>query len=167
VSLISESYRQQNTKLHEGQKYGVSGHKRLHEVLSLAELLDTRDILDYGCGQRSLETVLGFPIKNYDPCVPGLDSAPEPAILVICNEVLEHVEPDYLDNVLDDIQRVTLRANYLIIPTAPAKKSLPDGRNAHLIQEGVNWWMPKILARFKLRSFKLGGTKLHFICEKL
>jgi len=167
MSLISESYRQQNKQLHEGQKYGTSGHKRLREVLSLAESLDTRDILDYGCGQKSLEESLGFPIHNYDPCIAGLDSPPEPADLVVCNEVLEHVEPEFIDNVLDDIKRVAKRAAYLIIPTGPALKFLLDGRNAHLIQKGVTWWMPKILARFFLRSFKHENSKLHFVCEPL
>lgn len=167
MHLMSESYKQQNKQLHEGQGYGVSGHKRLQEVLSLAQSLLTRDILDYGCGQKSLEKSLGFPIKNYDPCIAGLDSPPEPADLVVCNEVLEHVELEFLDNVLDDIKRLTKRAAYLVIPTGPALKFLPDGRNAHLIQEGAAWWMPKILARFSLRSFKYEGTKLHFVCEPL
>ena len=167
MSLISESYRAQNTTLHENPAYGVSGYKRADEVAEMARILGTRDILDYGCGKRTLEQALGFPIKNYDPCVAGLDTVPVEADLVVCHDVLEHVEPDYLDNVLDDLQRVTRRVAFLVIATKPAKKTLPDGRNAHLIQQPASWWMPKIMARFSLCSFKVHKTDLFFVCEKL
>ena len=30
---------------------------------------------------------------------------------------------------------------------------LSDGRNAHLIQERPEWWMPKIFARFEVKTF--------------
>lgn len=167
MSLISDSYRAQNTKLHENPSYGVSGHKFAGLVSDLAEAIATRDILDYGCGKRTLEQALGFPIKNYDPCIAGLDSEPLPADLVVCGDVLEHIEPDYLDNVLDDLARVTKNTAFLVVDTAPAVKTLDDGRNAHLIQEGAAWWMPKILARFNLRYFTRQKHKLLFICEKL
>jgi len=32
----------------------------------------------------------------------------------------------------------------LRIDTLPARKTLPDGRNAHLIQESQDWWLSKI-----------------------
>ena len=165
MNLISESYRQQNRQLHENPGYGISGAKFLDEVLMLSRLFKSQDILDYGCGKRYLETALGFPINNYDPAISGLDSTPEPADLVICTDVLEHIEPDYLDNVLDDLKRATKRACFLVIANRPAQKILPDGRNAHLIQEDGNWWLPKILSRFKIAAFKQSGTKLMFICE--
>ena len=116
---------------------------------------------------RTLEKALGFKINNYDPCIAGLDSEPKPAEFVVCGDVLEHIEPEYLDNVLDDIQRVTLNTCYLIIATQPAMKILPDGRNAHLIQEGFGWWAPKLAARFNVMSYKNLGGELHFNCEKL
>jgi hypothetical protein len=33
-------------------------------------------------------------------------------------------------------------------------KTLADGRNAHLIQEPPEWWLPKIMARWDLRLFQ-------------
>lgn len=167
MNLISESYRAQNVLLHENPSYGVSGHKYAEMVASMALRLGTRDILDYGCGKRTLEKALGFPIKNYDPCIADLDAGPLDADLVVCGDVLEHVEPDYLDNVLDDLQRLTKRAALLVVDTMPAQKTLPDGRNAHLIQEGPEWWLPKIMARFEVESFAIRNRKLIFICEKL
>ena len=167
MNLISESYREQNRKLHEVGNYGISGHKTANHVKFLADKLNTKDILDYGCGQQTLEQALGFKIQNYDPCIAGLDSEPKPAQLVICGDVLEHIEPEYLDNVLDDLQRVTLNTCFLIISTRPAQKILPDGRNAHLIQEGAKWWLPKLAHRFKVVSLTYGRSSLTFVCEKL
>ena len=57
-----------------------------------------------------------------------------------CGDVLEHVEPEYLQDVLADIKRCMKRAGLLVISTIPAKKTLPDGRNAHLIVESPLWW---------------------------
>ena len=67
--------------------------------------------------------------------------------------MLEHIEPDYLENVLDDLQRVTFRHTYFSIYTGPAIRVLPDGRNAHLIQQPPKWWLPKIMERFYLLNF--------------
>jgi 2-polyprenyl-3-methyl-5-hydroxy-6-metoxy-1,4-benzoquinol methylase len=73
---------------------------------------------------------------------------------VACTDVLEHIEPDQLDKVLDDLKRLVKQAGVFVIATGPAKKFLDDGRNAHLIQEGAAWWLPKIMARFDLMKFQ-------------
>jgi hypothetical protein len=67
--------------------------------------------------------------------------------------VLEHIEPELLDTVLDDLQRVTMGLGIFTVHTGPAVKVLPDGRNAHLIQQPAQWWLPKFLARFELVAF--------------
>jgi hypothetical protein len=41
----------------------------------------------------------------------------------------------------------------------PALKTLPDGRNAHLIQEPVEWWLPKIMQRFDLHTFQMSSER--------
>lgn len=151
---ISQEYLEQNRRLHEGGNYGISGGRWTHPVLQLCAQLETRDVLDYGCGQRMLEKGLGFPIRNYDPCIPGLDAAPQAADIVVCADVLEHIEPDCLDAVLDDLRRVTRHAGFFVIATRAADKWLPDGRNAHLIQEEAPWWMPKLEQRFRIGQVK-------------
>ena len=35
-------------------------------------------------------------------------------------------------------------------------KVLPDGRNAHLIQQPPRWWLPRIMDRFELVTFNRG-----------
>lgn len=151
--LISETYREQNKELHKGGNYGISGAKWGQAIRDLAEKVGTRDVLDYGCGQRMLEKDLGWSIHNYDPCIAGLDSPPAPAWLVVCSDVLEHIELECLDDVLDDLQRVVMNIGFFVVANRPAKKFLSDGRNAHLIQEGAEWWLPRIFPRFQLLQF--------------
>lgn len=164
--LISNSYLDQQKKLHSGGHYGVLGNRLAPSVLGLCEHIGSRDVLDYGCGQRALEGALGFSIRNYDPAIPGCDETPAAADLVVCGDVLEHIEPDCLDSVLDDLQRVTLRIGLFIINTVPARKFLEDGRNAHLIQEGWGWWSPKLLQRFELLKMERKGNDIWLIVSK-
>jgi hypothetical protein len=73
---------------------------------------------------------------------------------VVCTDVLEHVEPEYLDSVLDELQRVTRNVGFFVVHTGAAMNHLPDGRNAHLIQQPPEWWLPKIIQRWKLITFQ-------------
>ena len=79
-------------------------------------------------------------IREYDPAVPGKDAEPQPADLVICTDVLEHIEPDCLNDVLDHIRQVSLKYAFVNVSTRPAVKFLQDGRNAHLIIQPADWW---------------------------
>jgi hypothetical protein len=67
-------------------------------------------------------------------------------------DVLEHIEPECLDDVLDDMKRCTLKGVFLSVSLVTAGKTLPDGRNAHLIVEPIEWWLPKLMARWDLMS---------------
>ena len=145
---ITPEYVEQNRRLHAVGNYGISGQRYATEVLRICALVGSKDVLDYGCGQRTLEKALGFEIRNYDPCIAGLDATPSKADIVVCTDVLEHIEPECLEEVLDDLKRVTGKVGYFVIATRPAKKILPDGRNAHLIQERLPWWLPKLESRF-------------------
>lgn len=164
--LISESYRKLNARLHEDRPdYGTSGQRYAEPVRSLIKRYGP-DVLDYGCGKRTLEQSLGLSIRNYDPAIPEYAATPEPAAIVVCTDVLEHIEPDNLNDVLADIRRCTLQVAFLTIATRPAKKTLADGRNAHLIQHGSEWWLPKLWeAGFRLRQFVDVDLEMHLIVE--
>ena len=89
-------------------------------------------------------------IYNYDPASKIFNKKPHKKFdMIICIDVLEHVEPDLLDNVLIELNDLALKYIYLIIDRVPAKKKLSDGRNAHLIQEGSLFWKEKISKYFK------------------
>jgi hypothetical protein len=159
--LISDEYREINRRMHrEKVEYGTNGQKRADEISDVMRSLSPKSILDYGCGKQTLSAMLGRHLRpgvewvDYDPCIEGLDEAPRPADFVICTDVLEHIEPDCLDAVLDDIARLTLKAAYFWVATRSARKHLPDGGNAHLIIEPYTWWLPKLWKRQRLVWFR-------------
>jgi hypothetical protein len=156
--LISESYRELNKLLHKANPgFGTSGQRYADVIRQLMEAFQSSDVLDYGAGKKTLEQALGFPIVNYDPCVPGIDAAPEPHDILACTDVLEHIEPDCLDDVLKDIRRCTKKVAFLLIATRPAVKVLADGRNAHLIQQPYSWWRAAIEeCGFKIKQVNEG-----------
>ncbi len=160
--MISAAYRDLNRDMHQQYpEYGVSGHRYADIVRELMTKVGVRDILDYGCGKRTLEMALGFPIDNYDPCIPGLDEPPRPHAIVACTDVLEHVEPEHLEATLADLRRVTLNACFVTIDQHPAQKTLADGRNAHLIVQDARWWLPKLWAAgFVVRGLTDSGRKI-------
>lgn len=155
MQLISEEYRILNKKLHaESKEFGNCGAHYLKEVATIIRQVQTEDVLDYGCGKSSLANNLPFPIKQYDPAIEKYSAMPEPADLVICTDVIEHLEPEYLDNVLKHIASLTKKYAYLIIAITPAQKSLPDGRNTHLIVHDYPWWFDKLHEFFHILTFQ-------------
>ncbi len=152
--LITQDYKSQNEQLHQDGQFGVSGYKWAQTVSWLIQRHGFQHILDYGAGQQTLKKALqslaNVQIDCYDPAVPELAHPPVAAELLTCTDVLEHIEPDAIDEVLDHIQSLGKKMFLLVIPTGPAAKTLPDGRNAHLIQQSVAWWLPKLLMRFDL-----------------
>jgi 2-polyprenyl-3-methyl-5-hydroxy-6-metoxy-1,4-benzoquinol methylase len=164
--LISEEYRELNRQLHADRKdYGVLGKQVAPHIRQLAESMQTTDVLDYGCGKGTLGANLPFPIQQYDPALPEYDAPPVQADLVVCIDVLEHIEPECLADVLNDLQRVTRHVLFLTVHTAPAVKTLSDGRNAHLIIEPVEWWLPRLMDRFVLRSVNAEDSRFHAMLE--
>ena len=164
--LISDYYVDQNKRLHEQRPdYGSRGHRHAQQIRELAQAMQTRDVLDYGCGKATLADALhDLEVKNYDPAFPEWSAVPEPADLVVCGDVLEHIEPECLDAVLDDLQRVSKKMLYAVVATRPAAKTLPDGRNTHLIQEKMEWWLPKFWDRFTIGTVQNLGGEFLILC---
>lgn len=152
--LISKEYLLQQKKMHNGA-YGVSGDKYAKLVLETGH----SDVLDYGCGKKLLEKALGFKISNYDPAISGLENNKNPHDFVYCGDVLEHIEPEFLDNVLSDISRCMKKEGIFVISTIPAKKKLPDGRNAHLIIKDNVWWKFKLSTYFNVNKEQVNKSE--------
>jgi hypothetical protein len=68
-------------------------------------------------------------------------------------DVLEHIEPECLKDVLVHISGLTQRLAYLVISKAQHGKKLPDGRYSHLIVKPQQWWWPMLERRFKSVEF--------------
>jgi hypothetical protein len=156
-TFISPEYQAQQQWLHENTDYGVASIKYAPLVTQIIDRLEITHLLDYGCGAKMnlikhIKPKQKLTYQGYDPGVPDLATAPIPAQMVACIDVLEHIEPEFLDNVLDHILSLTEAVAFLTIHMGPAGKTLPDGRNAHIIQQPMDWWLPKIMQRFELQT---------------
>jgi hypothetical protein len=150
---ISEEYLRLQTELHRNPHYGVASLGFASLVADLIRLMNLRSVSDYGAGKkRLLEGLEKAGIKldaylPYDPAFPDY-GPPREADLVCCIDVLEHIEPERLDAVLEELAAITVKAGFFSIHTGPAAKTLPDGRNAHLIQRPSSWWLLRLCRYF-------------------
>lgn len=168
--LISQEYREEQERLHENPEYGVASVAYAPLVTSLIDQLGINEMLDYGCGKGRLAQSINprrpVKIEMYDPAREEFSEDPSAREFVVCIDVLEHIEPELLDNVLDHLQELTLSYGLLTIHTGPAVKTLSDGRNAHLIQEDFRWWLPKIWKRFCIHSFSHAHGGFYVVVKK-
>lgn len=143
--LASPAYVAQLRALHAREKWGEHGASHGPNVLAFAKEIGAVNVLDYGCGQATLARACpGLKVQAYDPGVAHKEGIAKPADLIVATDVLEHVEPDKLDNVLRHIWLLAGRGAYLAISCEPARETLPDGRNAHLMIRPPEWWLEKL-----------------------
>lgn len=160
--LISPEYRDQQLQMHDGKLYGKSGGKWWSDVKDFLDAHACETWLDYGCGTGKLgkhvrkyiertDPRRRITITEYDPGVRGNDIVPVGLYdLVTCIDVLEHIEPSCLAAVLEHLRVLTRKVLFAVISTRVAGKTLPDGRNAHLIVKPKEWWMGEIDKRFRV-----------------
>ena len=170
--MISAEYKDLNKQLHaESNMFGVSGWYNRDIVRTISDW-GRKPILDYGCGKQTLSTSLGpaYKVTDYDPCIEGLDAEPVPHPVVVCGDVMEHVEPEFVDKVFDNIRRLSTDVTFFVITFEPSSRSLPDGRNAHLSQHPIEWWKDKLAEHgFKIIERKAPEKTVRtcwFITEK-
>lgn len=155
--------------------WGNTGHTIAAEIRNLMRENQYTSVLDYGCGNGSLRTALllnpppGLRIcDEYDPGVEGKEICPDKTYdLVVCKDVLEHIEPEYLDNVLAHLARLTGKMFWCQIAYVPAPAILPDGQNAHLSLFSPYKWGETLVNYFDV---VVGNNKDHqhcwFICRQ-
>ena len=160
--MISKDYLEQQIELHKNPKYGVASLGYAPIVKNLFTQINAKSISDYGAGKCNLRSGLekhglrDFSYFPYDPVFPEY-GPPSKGDLVCCIDVLEQVEIPFVDNVLKDLASVTTKFGFFTIATGPAMKTLPDGRNAHLIQKPTSWWLPKLSRFFEVQQLQTEG----------
>lgn len=167
-TLISEKYAAEQRRLHSTGHYGVASVEYAGLVTQIIDKMQVEHLLDYGCGSllnlyKHIKPQKPLKYQAYDPGTAEYSEPPVPAEMVCCIDVLEHIEPEYLDNVLDDLEKLTEVILFCTIHTGPAVKVLSDGRNAHLTQEPMQWWLPKLWSRFDIQTVQVTGEHAFYV----
>lgn len=158
MKLYSKKYVKQLKKLHEDKQSFGSKASELNKINYILSTHNLNSVLDYGCGKGTLIKTIKSTNPNiiatgYDPGNEEFLQEPTPHELVSCVDVLEHIEPELLDNVLKHLDSLSEKFLYLEISCFPAKTLLPNGKNAHLIIEPPEWWKSKLISYFKEENF--------------
>jgi len=154
--LISDEYRQVlENEYEKDPRFGYTGFKYVSYMTEICTSGGFSSLLDYGCGSgqfgiKFLEANPDIQLFEYDPAIPEKSHDPESAEVVLCSDVLEHVEPVCLDDVLRHLASKARKIAVLGIATRPSSQILADGRNAHLIIEDAEWWVSKIVQYFSV-----------------
>ena len=146
---ISKDYQEQLKALHNKVDSFGKRSKLPPEFKKLLDSHNFNSVLDFGAGKGLLSKTLkqeypNLKVYSYDP-VTFNNPLPDSVDVVYSSDVLEHVEPELLDDTIEDLFNRTEKYHYHLIACHPAKKKLNDGRNAHLIIEEPNWWKEKLL----------------------
>lgn len=177
---ISPEYLSLQRQMHdETPHYGISGAKYSGQVFLAAMQLHKKlghcRVLDYGCGKQTLKagiertfpSIPNFWVQGYDPGIPGLDQEPTPSEIVVCGDVMEHIEEECVSAVLDHVQSLAKCLAIFVISMVPASKHLPDGRNAHITIKPRDWWLSHLRSRFALVESHFNGNELMVVGQSL
>jgi SAM-dependent methyltransferase len=140
----TNEYQAELKELHKKKTFGVN--KEISpEVIDCIEKYNITSILDFGCGKGLMVENLkkrypNIRIYGYDPAQEQYDKLPDSVDMIMSSDVLEHIEPELLEQTLIDLKQRCTKVMYHLIACHPAKKTLSDGRNAHLIIKEPNWW---------------------------
>lgn len=167
--IITDYFLKMNQELHKDKTFGFVGHEHAGEISILvgqvAKKYGEVSVLDYGCGTGSLQkifpNIVGVTFHQFDPCIEEYSNSPKPVDIVICTDVLEHIEPECLENVLNDLQRLTKKTAYISICLTEAVKTYPDGRNCHLSILPHDIWYAKLRKRFDIIESKKESRRNH------
>lgn len=157
--LITKDYVEEQYLLHQDPGYGAGSHRYGHLLIDMMRIENCETILDYGAGKGTLAAVMrsiaNIQVAEYDPGVPEKATRPQPADLVTCIDVMEHIEPNCLDAVMKDLVSLTGKILFVDVATKFDKhRWLRDGRNSHQIVNDGIWWQQQ----FEKYGFNINKT---------
>jgi FkbM family methyltransferase len=145
---------------------GQSLFAHLGPIKQLVRATGAKTILDYGSGKglqyRPQKIVVDGKyvadgvaeywdvdeVRCYDPGYPLHAALPDGAFDgVVCTDVLEHCPEDDLRWILDEIFAYARSFVYLNVACFLARKTLPNGENAHATVRPPEWWRDVVSER--------------------
>ncbi|MBF9050612.1 class I SAM-dependent methyltransferase [Roseobacter sp. HKCCD9010] len=139
--------------------FGASLLQHLPKVKLLAREVGAKSLLDYGSGKGryytakdikmpdgttipSIKEYLGLDdVHCYDPAVPEHREPPQGTFdIVVSTDALEHCPESDIPWIMDEIFSYARCAVFANVASYPAKKTLPNGENAHATQRMSDWW---------------------------
>lgn len=126
-----------------------------------------KSVLDFGCGKavvynrpliinnKKYQKLIDYwgceNITLYDPAVNIYSRYPtSKADMVICTDVLEHIDPYNIDTFIENLFALTNKVLFIVVATVPASKVFEDGTNIHLTIKTENQWN-NLFEKFKTK----------------
>lgn len=157
LKLMSDEYRALLRQKHAEKPWGGTGHSWVQHVSTYLDLFEgPPSILDYGCGRGTFKRAMEelepeIRVDEYDPGIPEKSELPTPHDIVVCTDVLEHVEEEFVNTTLRFMADITKKVCFMVIACELSKSLLPDGRNAHICVQPAEWWIDQVKLAFKDR----------------
>ena len=142
--------------------------------------LQPHTVLDYGSGKGGtadyLESQLDIEVDRYDPGYAPYSTQPTGVYeLVYSTDVFEHIEREDVDSTIEYINTLCTEYQVHIIDLDPARKRLPDNRNAHVTLLSADQWMEIFNQHTEVVDYNVIGyedkylpqrNRLHIVCLK-
>ena len=147
---------------------GRSMPQHAARIRNIINVLGSKTILDYGSGKGKqyeplfIETPDGEKFSNikafwnvesrecFDPAYEPYAQLPKSTFDgVVTTDVLEHCPKEDIPWIIDEIFEFATEFVYANVACYPAKKTLPNGENAHCTLEPPNWWEEIFQSRIK------------------
>lgn len=158
---------------------GYRLRRHLGAVARLIESTGARTVLDYGAGKathyapvegedadsalRRAEAWPGVTVRCYDPAHPPFAALPRERFDgVVSTDVVEHLAPFDVPWVIDRLFAHARRFVFVVAACYPARKTLPDGRNAHTTLQPAAWWRMQM----ELAARRHPDVAWRLVCEE-
>jgi hypothetical protein len=170
--LLTDYYKSVLEQEHANGEWGVASVHYAPRVANMMKRYNLNEVLDYGAGagnlEKTLKTILpDVIVYNYEPGIPKWNIIPSPCKMVACIDVIEHIEPECIDSVLDDLERVIEGYAFISISTTLANRVLNNGWNAHICLKDPQEWKEIFERRFQIICPGMydGGVEIE-ICRR-
>ena len=169
AALYARMHLEGETRLGIAPEQTFPGSSLARHIVRIKRLVDAtgaKTILDYGAGkglqyrpqkivvdgQHVADGIAEYwdvdEVRCYDPGYGPHSSLPDGKFDgAVCTDVLEHCPEEDLAWILDEILGYAEKFAYLNVACFPARKSLPNGENAHATVRSPDWWRDLVTAR--------------------